>query len=211
MTRGISLSSFFLLLLFGAALLGGCQNAGPAPLPRPERADFPGGATRLSLDLPGHFTANAQSIPVPPEAAPFVLSMTRYQTGKETGIELQITAVRFDDAAVAGRFGPVRTPARQKFYAVFQDTLLSALPPEFKVKDAAAEISDARETLSVDGRDLTVLSVDYISGFQTPGKFKTIFIPDDREAWLITILYDGGDEKLPAEIERIIQSIRVTG
>lgn len=129
MTRGISLSSFFLLLLFGAALLGGCQNAGPAPLPRPERADFPGGATRLSLDLPGHFTANAQSIPVPPEAAPFVLSMTRYQTGKETGIELQITAVRFDDAAVAGRFGPARTPARQKFYAVFQDTLLSALPP----------------------------------------------------------------------------------
>jgi len=94
---------------------------------------------------------------------------------------------------------------------VFQDTLLSALPPEFKVKDAAAEISDARETLSVDGRDLTVLSVDYISGFQTPGKFKTIFIPDDREAWLITILYDGGDERLPAEIERIIQSIRVTG
>ena len=112
MTRGISLSSFFLLLLFGAALLGGCQNAGPAPLPRPERADFPGGATRLSLDLPGHFTANAQSIPVPPEAAPFVLSMTRYQTGKETGIELQITAVRFDDAAVAGRFGPHAGPAK---------------------------------------------------------------------------------------------------
>ena len=107
--------------------------------------------------------------------------------------------------------GSARTPARQKFYAVFQDTLLSALPPEFKVKDAAAEISDARETLSVDGRELTVLSVDYISGFQTPGKFKIIFIPDDREAWLITILYDGGDERLPAEIERIIQSIRVTG
>ena len=96
MTRAISLSSFFLLLLFGAALWGGCQNAGPEPLPRPEHTDFPSGVTRLSLDLPGHFTANPQPMAILPEAASFIPSMTRYQTNKETGLSLQIIAVRFD-------------------------------------------------------------------------------------------------------------------
>lgn len=211
MTRAISLSSFFLLLLFGAALLGGCQNAGPEPLPRPERTDFPGGVTRLSLDLPGHFTANPQPMAILPEAASFIPSMTRYQTNKETGLSLQIIAVRFDDTAIAGQFGAPHAPARQRFYMVFQDTLLSALLPEFQVKDAAAEISSTRETLSVNGRDLTVLSVNYVSSFNTPGKFKTIVVPDDRETWIITILYDVGDDRLPTEIQRIIQSIRVTG
>ena len=89
--------------------------------------------------------------------------------------------------------------------------MLSAPPPEFQIKDAAAEISHTRETMSVNGRDLTILSVNYVSSFNTPGKFKTIVVPDDRETWIITILYDVGDDRLPTEIQHIIQSIRVTG
>ena len=211
MTRAIVLRSLFLLLLVGAPLLGGCHPLGPTPLPRSDRVGFSGTTTRLSLELPGHFTADPLSLAVPPEATPFVLRVTRYQPKKEAGLSLQIAAVRFDDTAVAGRFGPPHTPARQRFYALFQDAMLSALPPEFQIKDAAAEISHTRETMSVNGRDLTILSVSYVSSFNTPGKFKAIVIPDDRETWLVTILYDVGDDRLPAEIERIIQSIRVTG
>ena len=211
MTRTISLGRFFLLLLFCAALLGGCQNVGPDPLPRSQRTEFSGGVTRLSLELPGACSSEAQPMAVPQEAAPFVLSATRFQTKKEAGIAVQIAAIRFDEPHLAERFGQPHTPERQRFYAIFQDAFLSALPPEFKQKDAAAEMTDTRETLSVGGRAMTLLSVDYISSFNTPGKFKLLFIPDDRETWLVALLYDGGDKRLPDEIERIIQSIRVNG
>ena len=211
MTHAISLGRFFLLLLLGAALLGGCQNVGPDPLPRAQRTDFSGDVTRLSLDLPGQFPAQVQPMAVPPEAAPFVLNAARFQPKKEAGIALQIAAIRFDEKRVAERFGPPHTPERQRFYDVFQDALLSALLPEFQGKDAASAVTDTRETLSVNGRTLTILSVNYLSSFNTPGTFKLVFIPDDRETWLVTLLYDVGDKRLPTEIERIIQSIRVNG
>ncbi|MGP1471543.1 MAG: hypothetical protein ACTTJE_08125 [Schwartzia sp. (in: firmicutes)] len=210
MTPKRSLLRFCLLLLFSAVLLSGCQMIGPAPLPRAERTDFSGGATHLLIDLPGRFAAKPESMPVPPEAAPFVRSVTRYQPKKEAGLSLSLAAVRFDEAAVARRFGAPAT-ARQKFYADFQEALLTALLPEFQRKDAAREVKSTREIRSVNGRTMTVLSADYTSSLNTPGKLKAIFLPDERETWILTILYDVGDDKLPAEIERIIESIRMTG
>lgn len=211
MTHTFALRSFFLLLLFSATLLGGCQRLTPTPIPPPERAEFSGGVTRLSIDLPGAFAATPQPMAAPPEASPFVLGVTRFQTKKAVGLSLQIVAVRFDEPAVAGRFGAPNTAARQKFYTDFQEALLAALLSEFQAKDTATAIQSSRETRAVNGRDLTVLSADYTSSFNTPGKFKTIFLPNDRETWILTILYDVGDDRLPAEIERIIESIRVTG
>lgn len=196
------------LFLLGA-LFGGCTSArADKPLPL-EETTFSGSASQLQIDLPGRWNAVTQPLPVAPEAAPFVRDATRFDTERQDGLQLICAAVHFDNAAIAGRLGAPGTPARQNFYAAFQESALSAFIAEFQSSDAAPDVQQNRETLPVNGRDLVVLSVDYTSAFKTPGRFKIVLVPDDTETWIITLLYNANDKMLAEQIDRIIQSIRL--
>ena len=117
------------LFLLGA-LFGGCTSArSDKPLPL-EKATFSGSASQLQIDLPGRRNAVTQPLPVAPEAAPFVRDATRFDTERQDGLQLVCAAVHFDNAAIAGRLGAPGTPARQNFYAAFQESALSAFIAE---------------------------------------------------------------------------------